>query len=410
MVTKIPAVFLAALLLLGGGLVLKAADGDYRVQVALPSATKVVEGAPVLVDGFEAGKVDALEVKDGQALVTLRLDSDFAPLHEGAEVAVSWRAALSERNISVTDGPQSAPEIEDGAAIAGLMPKDVEIDEILAALDAPTREHVQGLVEDLAATLDGRETEMNRTISAAGPTLDALGQVLRALGSDGPAIRNLVTRLNELVGRLAARDQDVQRITSNLATMTQQVANRHSDLAATLQELPETLRQANETLGNVPDVVSAAAPLLEDLDPATARLQPVAADLSPLLRDLRPLAADLRPALAAAERLLGVTPGLLDVSHDVLPGVTSAIDGAKVPVEKIRPYTPEAVGMLSTWASALSNYDADGYFARIYAQAGLATPVVNPGVVPPGVSVDPYPDPGAVVGQPWTDAAGSGVR
>jgi phospholipid/cholesterol/gamma-HCH transport system substrate-binding protein len=409
-VTKIPAVALAALLLVGGGLVWKAADRDYIVQVPLPSAAKVVEGAPVLVDGFEAGSVESLEVKDSQALVTLRLDSDYAPLHEGAEVAISWRAALSERNISVTDGPAEAPEIDAGGTIPGPMPKGVELDEVLAALDEPTRQHLQGLVKKLSATVEGREGQVNRTISATGPTLDALGQVLRAVGSDGPAIRNLVSRLNQLVGRLAARDGDVRQITASLATITERVAEHRSELGETLQELPTTLRQADKTLGHVPDVVSAAVPLLEDLEPATAKLQPVAADLSPLLRDLRPLIADLRPTLAVAERVLGITPGLLDASHDVLPGAAGVIDDVQVPVENVRPYTPEMVGMLTTWASAFSNYDSEGYFSRIFAQAGTTSPLVNPGVVPPGITIDSYPDPGAVVGQPWTDATGSGMR
>lgn len=410
MVTRIPAVALVAALFVAGGLALKVSDRDYVVKVSLPSATKVVAGGPVLVDGFEAGKVDSLEVVDGEALATLRLDSDFAPLHEGAEVAISWRAALSERNIEVTDGPADGREIESGSTLAGPMPKGVELDEVLAALDGPTRKHLQGLVGRLSETLDGNEGDLNRTVLAAGPTIEALGEVLRALGTDGPAIRNLVTRLNELVGRLASRDTQVQRITSSLATLTARVVDHRSELGATLRELPPTLRKASGTLASVPEVVSAAAPLLEDLEAPTAKLRPVAADLSPLLRDLRPLTADLRPTLALTERLLGRTPGLLDASHDVLPGATDAIGGAEEPVANVRPYTPEVVGMLTTWASAFGNYDPEGYFARIYAQASPATPVVNPGVVPPGITWDPAPAPGAVVDQPWTDATGSGVR
>jgi phospholipid/cholesterol/gamma-HCH transport system substrate-binding protein len=76
----------------------------------------------------------------------------------------------------------------------------------------------------------------------------------------------------------------------------------------------------------------------------------------------------------------------------------------------LRPYTPELQGFLSNWASAFSGYNANGHYARFLAQAGPASVDANPGIMPPGVTSDPYPLPGANVGQPWTDAFGSSVH
>jgi phospholipid/cholesterol/gamma-HCH transport system substrate-binding protein len=386
------------------------ADHGYAVEVLMPSATNVVAGGPVLMNGFKAGSVTSLKVEDGKALVGLKLDGDFVPLHQGATVVVSWKAALSERNVEVVDGPKDKPEIPDGGRITGPMPKAMEVDDILAALDAPTRQRLQGVVAKLATTLDGHEQDLQGTLGSAGPTVEALGQILRALGTDGPAMRNLVRRLDEMLATLAERDQQVERITGSFARLTTQVSARRQQVSSSLEALPGTLRQARKTLDLVPSVVAETVPLLRDLQPATARLRPVARSLRPLLADLAPLTADLQPTLVAAQQLLGLTPGLLDSTHATLPGVAAAITAAQAPVRFLRPYTPEAVGFLSTWASAFSNYGSDGNFARIIPQAGLSTPTVNPGVLPPGVTYDPYPVPGAVVGQAWTDAFGSDVR
>lgn len=408
--TRFLPILVVVVVALSGVLMASATGGSYDVDVLLPSATKVVEGGPVLVNGFRAGTVKSLAVKDGQALVGLELDDEFGPLHEGAEVIVSWKAALSERNIEVVDGPESNPEIPRGGTIEGTMPTSVEIDDVLAALDAPTRARLQGVVQKLSTTLAGREDDLRGTVTTAGPTLEAVGGILRALGTDGPAIRNLAQRLEEMLSTLAARDKEIERITGSFAAVTAEVSSRRNQVDASLRALPGTLRQARSTLGLVPSVVDETVPLLADLESPTARLRPIARTLRPLLGDLEPLTAELRPTLDAAYQLLGLTPSLMDSAHETLPDLTKAIKGVKAPVAFARPYTPEVVGMLTNWASAFGNYDSNGHFARVIPQVGATWPVENPGIVPPGHEYDPYPVPGAIVGQAWTDAFGSEMR
>ncbi|MCX6400682.1 MAG: MlaD family protein [Propionibacteriales bacterium] len=381
-------------------------DG-YEVQVTLESATSVVAGSPVQVNGFDAGKVEKIDVVDGAARLTLSLDEDIAPLHDGAVVMVGWKATLSERLVEVTDGPEKNAEIPDGGRLAGTMPAPTEIDDILNSLDAPTREKLQSLLGNTSEVLGGKEDEFGATLRTGGPALRELGQLLKALGTDGPAIRHLATRLDDLLAIVAERDTEVQAVVSSLSGLTERVANERQQLRGTLKALPPTLEQATKTLGDVPDAVDDVEPLLADLEPATAKLGPVSRDLAPLLEDLRPFAADLRPTLGSLDSLLEVTPGLLDTVDSVSPQATSILADLKSPVAFLRPYTPEIGGFFSTWASAFANYDTNSNFARIHAQAGTTSFNENPGVVPPGVTNDPFPEPGEIVGQAWTDANGS---
>ena len=69
----------------------------YTVQVALPSATNIIDGGTVQLNGFTAGSVSDIEASDNQAIVTLKINSEYAPLHEGAQVVVPWKALLGER-------------------------------------------------------------------------------------------------------------------------------------------------------------------------------------------------------------------------------------------------------------------------------------------------------------------------
>jgi phospholipid/cholesterol/gamma-HCH transport system substrate-binding protein len=286
----------------------------------------------------------------------------------------------------------------------------VEIDQVLAALDPPTRERLKSLVQRLRQTLDGNEDELNATLRAAGPALEALGQVLEAVGNDGPAIRSLVERLYTMTATLTARQDDVSAVIGQLSRTSRATAAQQAQLRAALQELPPTLEVAQRTLDDVPPTVDKTVPLLADLRPATQRLTSVSRNLSPLLSDLRPAVADLKPTLVAAQSLLQVAPGLLDDAHATLPGINTAAGSAQPALSFLRPYTPELAGWLSNWGSASAGYDSIGHYMRAFVQQGGSSVNANPGVLPPGIGKNAHREPGENEGQPWTDATGSSLR
>ena len=387
------------------------AGNTYTVKVALPSATNIVNGGTVQLNGFEVGSVSSIEAQENQAILELKIDRDYAPLHEGAVVLVPFKALLGERVVDITDGPSTNAVIPNHGLIVGQMPKPTEFDQILNTLDRPTLDHLKSLVNGLDDTVKGHEADVNATLQASGPALQALGGVLDAVGTDGPAIRALVTRLNELTGTVADHQNDVRTIVTQLTRLTSLAASRQQQLRDSLSALPPTLETAKTTLDKVPPVAHKVVPLLHDLDPATEKLESVAGNLNPLLKDLRPALHDLRPTLRDLNELFDNTPGLLDCyNNGTARGLTEALDNLSDPLDFLRPYTPEAIGWLSNWNSAFANYDSNGHFARIFVQAGSTSLMGNPGIVPPGVRVTPYPAPGQNGGTPWTDAFGSGVR
>lgn len=385
-------------------------SSGYKATVTLDSAANIVNGGPVLVNGFAAGHVDSINVVGGKAQVTFSLDSGFAPLHSGATVAVQWKATLSERQLDITDGSSSNPQIPNGGTISGVQASPVELDDILDALDAPTRANLSSMITRLNDVVNGQSANAKATIASGGPALQAVGQLLTALGTDGPALKNLVTRTSDMLGVLASRDQSLQNIVVSLNNATATVASRRQQLSSTLTALPQTLSQLRNTLNELPSVAGQAVPLLNDLAPASAKLATTAHDLAPVLTELNPLAANLKPALAYAQQVLGVAPKFLTNSHDVVPQLQTTVGKGQVAVNYLRGYTPEVMGFLSTWASAFSNYDNGGNYGRLYALEGASSFDNNPGVLPPGITNDPHPAPGGIVNQPWTDAAGSGVQ
>lgn len=386
------------------------ASPSYEVSVMLPSATNLAEGSSVQIRGFDAGEIRDIEPVGGRARITISLKSDYAPVHDGAVANVRWKALVGERHLTIIDGPVSNAEIPSGGMLTGNMPQPMELDQVLAALDEPTRAHLSSLINNLRQTLDGHERDVNASLQSAGPALQALGDVLRGLGTDGPAISSLVTQVEQMVSTLSAHDGQVRNTVDRLSAASGDVVEQRKALAQVLQKLPGTLATAETTLGHVPDAVDKTVPLLDEVKPASDRLPAVAANLKPVLRDLRPLAAQLRPTLASARPLLQSTPGLLDRAHEVVPGATSLVSDLLPALDFLRPYTPELAGFLSNWNSAMANYGGAGHYTRVLAEVGASSANVNPGIMPPGFDTRPTPVPGELAGQPWTDATGGGIR
>ncbi len=371
------------LLLIVGGIVLVTTPAEYKATAFLPSGNpNIIEGAPVLINGFPQGKVDKLVPQGQGAEITIAADSDVAPLHAGAVVFVQWSAAVGERLIQVNDGPATNPEIPDGGRIEGNMPKPMELSDVLAALDPATRSRLGPVVQQLQTTLAGHEQDLNKTLATAGPAFTAIGNVFRGVAIDEPAIDQLVTDTNELVTRAGTHDQDIAGIVNDLSVSTHDTAQQREALRQVLQKLPPTLDQARSTLGKVPGATDAAVPLLEDAKTTTDKLPSVAGHLAPVLKDLRPTIAQLKPTLEAASQLLDETPGLLDAGNVTLPKVGDTFGKVSPALQDLQPFTPCVVGFLSTWASATAYYDANGQYGHIPVREGPEsvddTPVVPP--------------------------------
>jgi phospholipid/cholesterol/gamma-HCH transport system substrate-binding protein len=383
--------------------------GGYRATFVFPHATNLFPGSRVQIDGFNVGLVKGLEVRDGKALVKVKLDDKHAPLREGTTARIDWQSLPGERIVQISPGPRANAALPDGAMITATTPR-VELDQVLSALDPGTRAAIRRIVPGLDEALAGHEEDLGRTLESAGPALNAATDVLHAIGSDGPALQTLLTSVRDLAERLVARRDSVRGIIDGFDRNLEQTAKRSEDLAAGLDQLPATLQAADSVLGKVPPAAAAALPLLRDLLPAAQALPAAAADLRPFLTELRPTLAELRPALVSLATVLEETPGLLDKAHSVVPPFTGVVSSLLPVLDYLRPYTPEVAGLLSNLASASANFDANGHFLRVYVSSGSMLLGSITGQLNPSIDKNPSRPPGELEGQPLTDAAGSPIR
>lgn len=397
----------AVVLLMIAAYALIAANTGYRVKLVIPSAAQLVSGSPVWVNGLPAGAVEDITAQDGKAVVEISLDKQFAPLREGATSWVEWYSAVGERVMQLNQGAAQNAAIPSGNLYAPQSTKQVEVDQVLNALDPQTRDRLNSLIRGLNGTVNGREDQLRQTLDTAGPAVNALGGVLEGLGRDGQSIKELVQQLNQVTAIATQHRQDVAATVHNLTDMSAPLAAQQAKISETLRELPPTLQVAQNTLNDVPDAVDSANPLLKDLRPGTDRLVSVSRNLNGLTDDLRPAIRDLRPTLRSLRGTLDELPEFLDGAHDILPPIHRITERYGDAASFLRPYTPELVGWLQNFGESFSGYDSQGHFwSTVLAEAGpnsFGEHVTNAPLNRPSKS----PKPGELVGQSWTDAWGS---
>ena len=385
----------------------------YQATIVFPEATDLVNNTPVYVRGFKVGQVTKLGVNNGQAMVTVSVGATNAPLHSGTKAAIDYKAILGERYVEITPGPRSNPPIPSGGVVPGGAPR-VELAQVMSTLDPATRAHLVSLIPELGNLLSGpNAANAQQTLRQAAPTVKALSQVLAAVGQDGFTLHQLVANMAKVSSRLVKRQGDVVGTIQGLDQALGAIAQHDRALRSDIRDLPPTLVQARSTLSRVPATTKQVLPLLADLQPGARALPAFAADLRPVVSDLSPITSQLGPTLSGLESLLHYTPPLVGVANATVPGVDRALGELQPASAFLRPYTPELVGFMGGWGAWLASYNGAGHygpFIPMYGPAANDAQATRTGFLPGGGTVNDTPAPGSLVGQPWTDAAGNGVR
>lgn len=416
--------------------ILLSSGGGKTYKVLFQTAGQLVKGDEVQVGGRAVGTITDIELTDdNQAEVGIEMH-EFAPLHEGttAVIRATSLSGIANRYISLELGPNSAPELRDGATIPTTRTTTpVDLDQLFNTLDPKTRKGLQDVVQGSAEQYQGKGAEANESAKYLNPFISSTDQLVREANSDQDSLTRFIVESSALVTALAERRDDLSSLVGNANATAAAIASENTAFANSLELLPTTLRRGNTTFVNLRST-------LDDLDVLVDESKPVAPRLAPFFRELRPLVAEARPTIADlrklvrqpganndAVELLRKAPRLSRVTAPFARNAITALRKSQPVVEFIRPYTPELVGWFRDFGQTAATYDANGHYARIAPQfnafqfsdspAALIpqdpSARMNQNGVPnyffpsprrcPGSSIQPAPD----GSNPWRDSSGT---
>jgi phospholipid/cholesterol/gamma-HCH transport system substrate-binding protein len=370
----IAAVALLALAMFGGG-------DSYRVKAVFDNAGQLVPGNEVRVGGQPIGSIADIELDNSaNAVVTMEVNDDFAPLHEGttATIRATSLSGIANRYVSLKPGPDSADRIEDGGRIgADSTDSPVDLDVLFNTLDEKTRGGLRDLIRGSGTQYDSRGQEAGEAIQYFAPFLGSTSRLTQELALDQRVFEQFIQDGAATVSAIAERRGDLTELVSNTNSAMRAIGDESAALQRSLELLPDTLRKANTTFVNLRSTLDDLDKLVNESKPNTKELAPFLRALRPLVHDARPTIADLRELIRAPGpdndliELTAKQPRLARLTASAFPRAIRALDRTDPVIEYARGYTPDLVAWLTKFGQVAAYYDANGHYARV-------TPVNSP--------------------------------
>ena len=361
-------------------------EKPFELKAEFETAQAVVpgQGQTLRVAGVRIGDVSDVELVDGNAVVTFDVDREFLPIYKDATMLMRPTTGLKDMFFSLDPGTRTAGEFEDGDTVpmANTAP-DVNLDEILAALDTDSREYLRTLIIGAGKGVEGRGKDLGKMLGALGPINGDLDKLSTEVAKRDENLKRLIHNLSILTKAVGQQDDDVARLIDASNSALSAIGVQDPDVTRATGLLPGTLEQTRDALIAAKALGDQLGPAFNDLRPfaralpevnaATKRLAenttPVLRDqIRPLVRTARPVVPDLREA---AQKLSKASPKLTKVGgrlNELLNMAAYNPRGAEDPGEAGRDegYLYWGAWLAHNGVSVFNSQDANGVYRRIY--------------------------------------------
>ena len=307
----------------------------YTVKAQFSSGAAITSGQGQAVDvaGVQVGQIGGISVSDGHALVTMNIFKQYAPIYRNATVLLRPRTPLKDMYLALDPGTASAGRMPAGGTlpVAATNP-DVDFSEILAALDADTRNYLLLLLSSGAQAFHDHGSSAEAPSPAAVSALQGTFKRFSPLNRDTRTFtRLLATRrrdiqaaihgLEEVTTSLGGVQGQITSLIGASNTNFAAISSQARQLQAALTLLPGTLRQSATTFSKLRAFASASGSALGKLVPFARALGPALQASRPLFRDTTPVIRNqLRPFVVAVQPVArALRPAAADLARGAPP-------------------------------------------------------------------------------------------
>jgi phospholipid/cholesterol/gamma-HCH transport system substrate-binding protein len=363
---------------------------ELKAEFETAQAITPGQGQTVVVAGVKIGDISKVELEDGVAVVTMDIERQYLPIYRDATAMVRPRTGLQDMFIELDPGTKAAGEFEEGDRLqmSNTQPQ-VNLDEILEALDGDTQAYLRALFIGGGQGLKGRARDLGQVLGTLGPINQKLARLNRLVAQRKENLSSLIHNLNILTGTIGDNGEQLTQLVDSSNSALGAIASQDLNVQRAVALLPGTLSTARTTLGKVEGLAATLGPTFNELRPFARNLDAMnqsiirVADTAPVIRDqIRPFVRaarepvnDLRPA---AKSLARSTPRLSTLALGLNRlGNMAAFNprGAEPPSA---PNRDEGYLFWAGWLghngnSVFQTADGNGLYRRIYLTASCQT-------------------------------------
>jgi phospholipid/cholesterol/gamma-HCH transport system substrate-binding protein len=361
-----------------------------KAEFATAQAVTPGQGQTVVVAGVRIGDITKVELEDGVAVVTMDIERKFLPIYKDATALVRPRTGLQDMFIELDPGSADAGEYEDGGEIPLQNTQtQVNLDEVLEALDGDTQAYLRALFIGGGQGLEGRARDLGEVLGSLGPINEKLARLNRLVAQRRTNLANVIHDLDTLSEEIGDNGDTLAALVDSSNAALGAIASQDLNVRQTIAELPSTLRTAQAALSEVEPYAALLGPTFNNLRPFARNLDEMnasvraVADTAPVIRnEIRPFVraarepiSDLRPA---ARQLARTTPRLTDLAYELNRlGNMAAYNprGANPPgfPNRDEGYLYWAGWLGHNGNSVFQTADGNGLYRRIYLTASCQT-------------------------------------
>jgi phospholipid/cholesterol/gamma-HCH transport system substrate-binding protein len=258
------------------------------VQGILPG-----QGQAVNISGIKVGDVGGVELVEGRAVITLRLQERFARVYPDASILLRPKTGVKDMVVELDPGsPSSGEPVEEDATLSNKQTNpDVNFDEFLASFDGDTQDYLRLLVGDAGRTLrNGGGRDLANTFRRFQPLSRDFAKANRYVVQRRQKLKRVMHNFSAIMSEIGAHDRELARFVGANAEVFRRFANQNENLAETVELFPAALRSSNTALAKI-DVLG------RSMESTFTNLLPTARALGPSLRQMRPFFARTAPVL-----------------------------------------------------------------------------------------------------------------
>ena len=293
----------------------------YDLKAEVPNAANLVRGNEVRIGGSRIGVINEIIPRrrpDGTvtAMLNLKLETAVEPLPKDSTLIIRPRSALGLKYVEITKGT-ATEGYESGATIpvSSAVPKPVEIDEVFATFDEPTRAGQRTNLNEFGGGLAARGQSLNNALGIFPTLLKNLEPVMRNLSDPRTDLRGFVRGLGQSAAEVAPVAEEQAALFRNLDTTFRALADVAPQIQETIETGPPALEASIESFPVQRPFLRNNAALFRELRPGVRALRTAA----PTLADAFEIGAPvLRRSVELNRRLPPLFRSLQEFAEDPL--------------------------------------------------------------------------------------------
>lgn len=347
-------------------------SGEYVATVNMTDVDNLVMAGQVQTAGVRVGVVRSVTREAGVdgVVVAIAMNKDMAPLHQGATLRVGSRSLVGETYLALVDG-EGAPLPSGTSLPTSAVTGSVELHDVLASLDEPTRDRLSNLLRSLGQGTKGSGADVDALMAGMGDLGREGHTALDAIAAQSSDLEALANQTELIMSALDTGQGQIAGLVGNANRLTRATAGQSDSIEESVRALPEVMDTATTATDSLVSLADALAPVASDLHRAAPDLNEALTQLPATTSSLRALMEPMSQVLSKAPATLDKLPATNTDLRTLIPTARTTLADVNPMLAFIEPYGPELAAYIANFNAVLNYRDENGaYYLRL-------TPLVN---------------------------------